>query len=440
MRRAPLDPNLALLRTAQCLTLAGLTAVVPLLPLHLAVLGAAAPAENRLWTAWALAAPAVAQAVAAPLWGRLGDRWGHKWMVVRALAGLAACMALMGASQTPLQFVLCRALQGVCGGVVDASAAYVSARTPEERRGRVLGALHSATAVGSLVGPLVGGMAADALGLRTVLWAAGGLTAVCAAAAALLLDAPPREGTARGGDGPPTGARRRVWAALVAERPARAALVAGLCAQAGAYGLVAVFAPHVAGLSGAGERAATWVGLLQAVTWAASAVGALWWGRRSDRWGVEATLAVTLAGCGASVLLQAWATQVEGLVLLRLVQGFCFSAVVPAVFLAATRSSAADSRGARVGVANALLVAGQVAGALLAGALGGVLSTAGVIAAMGGLFFLGAVAAVAERMWTFRLRKHPMRGGDPTTWSHTRNPTWPRIGAAAPRVRRMRRW
>ncbi|TYN96128.1 multidrug efflux MFS transporter, partial [Staphylococcus aureus] len=65
---------------------------------------------------------------------------------------------------TPLQFVLVRLLQGLFGGVVDASSAFASAEAPAEDRGKVLGRLQSSVSAGSLVGPLIGGVTASVIG------------------------------------------------------------------------------------------------------------------------------------------------------------------------------------------------------------------------------------------------------------------------------------
>ncbi len=43
--------------------------------------------------------------------GKLGDKISRKWMVLRALLGLAVCLFLMALCTTPLQFVLVRLFQ-----------------------------------------------------------------------------------------------------------------------------------------------------------------------------------------------------------------------------------------------------------------------------------------------------------------------------------------
>lgn len=96
--------NFIILWSGQFLAIAGLTVIVPLLTFYVEELGAGDPQTVQLWSDLALAAPAISLGIASPLWGKLGDRWGRKWMVVRATFGLGISLCLMGLAQTPWQF------------------------------------------------------------------------------------------------------------------------------------------------------------------------------------------------------------------------------------------------------------------------------------------------------------------------------------------------
>lgn len=153
--------NFRVLWICHFLSVASLTVIAPLLPFYLQAMGAGKPEAVLFWSGLALAAPAVSYTLTAPYWGKLGDRWGQKWMVVRALIGLTPTLVAMGVARTPFQFFLCRLCQGAFGGVVGSGAAFASTQAPEESRGRVLGKLESAVAAGSLAGPLLGGFLVD---------------------------------------------------------------------------------------------------------------------------------------------------------------------------------------------------------------------------------------------------------------------------------------
>ncbi len=376
------------LLVGQFLSIVGLTVMVPLLPFYLEDLGMTGTQGGKLWVGLALAAPALTLVVSAPLWGRLGDRWGRKWMVVRALGGLAVSMVLMGLATTPLQFLLCRLLQGAFGGVVESAAAFAAAEAPPDARGRVQGSLQSAAAAGALAGPLIGGFLVEFWGLRPLLLTIGVLTGISGLLAALVLREQARTASDRSNAMMPL---HCVAGRLLRHSHVRAFVLAGLCIQAGAYGLVTVFAPHVRGLLHGSAGAAAWVGALQAVTWTATAMSAPWWGRRNDQSPVERNFVHAAAGCAVSIALQAWPGHVGWLIPLRLLQGFCFGALVQSIYLRVSRHAEMDQQGVQIGLANSFLTTGQIVGALTGGALAELLPTAGVILMMGGFFGIGSL-------------------------------------------------
>ena len=79
----------------------------------------------------------------------------------------------MGISRGPVDLVILRLVQGATSGTVAAATALVATGTPRNRVGWALGVLSSAIAVGSALGPLVGGLAASAFGLRAIFIGAG---------------------------------------------------------------------------------------------------------------------------------------------------------------------------------------------------------------------------------------------------------------------------
>lgn len=380
-------PSFQLLWSGQFLAIAGLMVMVPLLPIYMKELGATDAASNGLWTGLSLAAPAVTSALFSPLWGRYGDRLGRKWMVVRALLGLGLCLWLMGMAQTPLQFFLARLLQGACGGVVDSASAYAGGEAPEGERGRALGSLQSATAAGSLIGPLVGGLLADWVGFKSLLTMMGVLTFVSGLLTSFILRESKQATTTTTTDCPKF---RQVFSDLLTHPRLRRFLFAGLCAQIGIYGSVAVFAPHVERLLPNTLYLATWVGVLQALAWAAGTVGGIWWGRRNDQRPVERNLFWALIFCGISIILQAIPTSAELLIPLRIMQGFCFSALLQSVFLAVTQESRGGNNGVRIGATNSFLTLGQIIGSMGGALLGTLMTTQSVFAIMGVMFLLGA--------------------------------------------------
>src|SRR2546430_8025491 len=89
-------------------------------------------------------------------------------MLLGSMRGGAITVGIMYFAQTPAELVVLRLLQGATSGTVAAATALVAAETPRSRVGWALGVVTSAVALGSAIGPVVGGLAAEFLGLRLV--------------------------------------------------------------------------------------------------------------------------------------------------------------------------------------------------------------------------------------------------------------------------------
>ncbi|QNT79239.1 MFS transporter [Entomobacter blattae] len=69
--------------------------------------------------------PTLLTAVFTPWWGRMADRYGYRLSLQRAYGGLAIGFFLAGVSQSIGLFLLALFIQGICGGAMGASNAYL---------------------------------------------------------------------------------------------------------------------------------------------------------------------------------------------------------------------------------------------------------------------------------------------------------------------------
>lgn len=367
--------DLALLWAGQFVNTAGLMMLVPIMPFYLEEMGTSGPVETQTWAGVAIAAPALALTVATPLWGRLGDRIGRKWMVVRALLGLAGAMAVMAAATTPLVLVAGRLLQGTLGGVVEAATAFAGAAGPDKKRGSALGKSFSATAAGALAGPIAGGLFVGG-GLRQFMLVIAVTAVVLAICCAAGLHEPARSPSARHA----TPGRQR--SAVLGVSGAIPLALAAIAAYFGIYGLISVFAEQVRGVTGP-ATASLWVGVLHSVMWGASLIGSFWWGKHNDRTVRPVrTFAIAASGCAVSIAALGLPLEPMALIPLRLVQGFCVAALAQSLFLHFSKHAPEESRSSFVGAANSFLLIGQSAGPLLAGPLTGLMPVAAVVVVM----------------------------------------------------------
>src|SRR5215831_5313866 len=192
--------NLAALWFAQFTAIFGFSFAFPFLPVYLRQLGVHDTGQLAIWTGFAGGASGAALAVMSPLWGVLADRYGRRAMLLRAMVGAGLTVGLMGLARGPLDVVLLRLIQGATSGTVPAATALVASGTPRHRVGWALGILSSAVAVGSALGPLVGGLAAAAFGIRSIFWGGGVLLAVATLPVLLVVrEVPVRRSEAEGG-------------------------------------------------------------------------------------------------------------------------------------------------------------------------------------------------------------------------------------------------
>ncbi|MCX2731719.1 MFS transporter [Saccharopolyspora sp. NFXS83] len=390
-----------LLWAGQFVNTAGLMMLVPIMPFYLKDMGIRGVAETQTWAGVAIAAPALALTVATPLWGRLGDRVGRKWMVVRALLGLASAMVVMALAFSPVVLVAGRLLQGALGGVVEAAAAFAGSAGSDKKRGSSLGKSFSATAAGALVGPIAGGLFVGAGGLRQLMFVIAVAAVVLAVGCAVGLGEPER---AR-----PSGRERsRKNRRGVLSVPGAVPLaLAAVGVYFGVYGLIPVFAEHVSGIVTAPNSASLWVGVLHSVMWGATLLGSFWWGKRNDVTGRPVrAFALAAGGCAVSIAAVVLPLGPLAVIPLRLVQGFCFAALAQSLFLHFSHHAPEERKSSLVSTANSFLLIGQSAGPLLAGPLVLTMPVSGAVLVMAAASGLACVLALGPA----RAEKHAAAG------------------------------
>ena len=117
---------------------------------------------------WIISGYALAFGLALIPAGRLGDRYGHKWVFITGLALFTAASLACGLAQNDLQLIIARVVQGLGGGIFfPAVSAFIQLLFPPMARGRAFAILGAVIGVSSALGPLVGGLIIQALGDET---------------------------------------------------------------------------------------------------------------------------------------------------------------------------------------------------------------------------------------------------------------------------------
>lgn len=152
----------------------GFTLVMPFLPLYIAELGTTDVGEIAMWTGLTLGATPTVTAISAPLWGRVGDKYGSKVLVIRSLTAFVLTKAGMAFVTAPWQLFALRALLGVFAGYGALTMSMAAQSAPRDKMAHAIGMVQTGHRLGPAIGPVIGGILAPLVGLRNAFLVAAG--------------------------------------------------------------------------------------------------------------------------------------------------------------------------------------------------------------------------------------------------------------------------
>ncbi len=120
---------------------------------------------------WVVTAFLLTSTIATPLYGKLSDMYGRRRLLVISIGIFLLTSMLCGLSQSMLQLVAFRALQGLgAGGLMTLSQTIIGDLVAPRERGRYQGLFTGVFAVSSVAGPVIGGALTTALSWRWVFY------------------------------------------------------------------------------------------------------------------------------------------------------------------------------------------------------------------------------------------------------------------------------
>ncbi|MBC5798363.1 MAG: MFS transporter [Candidatus Eremiobacteraeota bacterium] len=151
----------------------GFSILLPILPYYVKHFGASTVAVGALFSTFALC-----QFVAGPVWGAVSDRIGRKTVLIVSQIGATVGWAgLAFAPSLPWVFAA-RIVEGLSGGNISVTQAYVADRVEPEQRSRAFAYVGAAFSAGIVLGPVAGGVLLAHFGYAAPFLLAAGLQVV----------------------------------------------------------------------------------------------------------------------------------------------------------------------------------------------------------------------------------------------------------------------
>ena len=373
--------------------LLGYSLILPLLPYYAETFGATLTLVGLLGTS-----NAVAQLIAAPIIGRLSDRYGRRPLLILSIAGTVLSFLVLGLARTLPMLFLSRILDGLLGGNIALARAYITDVTDEKTRSRGLGIIGAAFGLGFIIGPAMGGFLSR-FGYNVPALVAAGLSLVNLIAVVLWLPESLRREAAPANT--PTRPRASISLRALREaltRPCMGPLLQVLLLYGLAFTLFqsnfALFTKERLGLDAqATAFVLTYVGLLSVLVQGVAI------GKLTDRFSERPLIRAGAVVLAASLAL--WALVPNVVSLLVVLAPIALAAGVLNVALTSqlTKSVYRDEVGGTLGLSASLQTLAQI----VAPGLGGVLlDLVGPwsIGLLGGLIMLGALVVIRRRVLT----------------------------------------
>jgi MFS family permease len=146
------------------------TLIIPLIP-QLPKLLNTSPSN----ASWAITATLLTAAVATPVFGRLGDMYGPKPLLIACAVLLTAGSLVAAMTSALIPFVIGRGLQGLALPIIPLGISVLRASVPAERVGSAMGLMSASLGVGGALGLPLSAAIAEQFSWHALFWFAAGL-------------------------------------------------------------------------------------------------------------------------------------------------------------------------------------------------------------------------------------------------------------------------
>jgi len=372
-RREQWEQNLIVLWFGNFMAGVAFSLIMPFMSLYIDTLGDFTKAELGLWSGLTYAITFLVTALISPWWGKIADRRGRKLMLLRASLGMAVVLGAMGLVQNVYELIALRMLQGVFSGYISNSNALIATSAPKAKSGQALGTLTTGSVSGTLLGPLLGGIIAEATGYRTTFFITGTILMIVFF---LCLAFVHEEFTpiAKGDQVP----GKQLLQELKYPHLIIGMFVTTMIIQASNNSISPLLSLYVRELMHHGHNVALISGVIAAIPGIATLVAAPRFGALGDRIGSEKILIAGLIFAVFVYIPQAFVQNVWQLGGLRLLVGIADAALIPQVQTILAKYSPHQSAGRIFSYNQSFQAMGNVAGPLIGSSVSGLFGYSGI--------------------------------------------------------------
>lgn len=300
---------------------AGMSLVIPFLPLYIGKLGVHQLQDVERWSGWVYSAQFVTSVIFQPIWGKFADKHGRKIMLLRAGLGMGIVTALMGVVTSVWQLLFLRLLNGVFSGFISMSVSLQSSITPDKEAGRALGMLQTGAIAGNLIGPLIGGVLAETFGFSNVFFLTGALLS-SASIIVLIFVHEQHE--------PKVDVTNNKKGSFMQLKPLFPVFLASTFTQVGMMSIEPIVSVYAQTLY-TGAHLAMIAGLVVSMSGFANLIGAPTLGRLGDRIGQRKVLTLALSAAACMYIPQALAGSIGVLLVGRFLLGLFIGGMLPSL-------------------------------------------------------------------------------------------------------------
>ncbi|RIU92770.1 MFS transporter [Oceanobacillus picturae] len=346
-----------------------ITMVLPFISLYIESMGNFSDAYVQNWSGWIFAITFVSAFLFSPIWGRIGDKYGRKRILIILAIGLGLSVFLMGYATTVWQLFLLRLFMGIVTGFIPMSQAFISTQTPKEVAGKVLGTLQTGSITGTLMGPLLGGVLADAFGYAsTFKWVS--LTVFLSAIIVFFGIKELNLRISEDDSDYKSYSSKEVILHIIRKPVLLVVMLISVLVQIAHFSIQPILSLFVAEIHGPAS-----IAFFSGMAFSAAGLGNLLmarrWGRLGDRIGYIKILIFLLFMAGIVYLPGAFVTNIWQLVVLRFLLGISIGGIIPVRIAYIRQEAPLSMQGEVLGYNTSLRFLGNIIGPALGGALSG---------------------------------------------------------------------